>query len=72
MQPRAGKKAPASAICAGACCVGGTPCAGAYVLDLATVALAPPGSERALRHVAAATGEGILPQTLPEPPISKA
>ena len=72
VQPQAGKKAPTSANCARSCCVGGTPCAGAYALDLPFVALAPPGGERALRHVATATGEGIHPQALPEPPRSKA
>lgn len=72
VQPQAGKKPPSSANCTRSCCVGGTPCAGAYALDLPFVVLAPPSGQRTLRHVAITTGEGIHPQALPEPPRSKA
>lgn len=64
-----GKQLPA-ADCPRSCCAGSSACAGAYALDLPVIAFAPPKIQRARRFATAATGEGVTPQALPEPPRS--
>lgn len=63
------KQVPA-ADCPRSCCAGSSACAGAYALDLPVIDFAPPKIQRARRLATAATGEGVTPQALPEPPRS--
>lgn len=64
-----GKQVPATD-CPRSCCAGSSACAGAYALDLPVIDFAPPKIQRMRRLATAATGEGVTPQALPEPPRS--